>query len=182
MKQIITISILLIFIHIIGFAQNFVSENKLWSNTTIGSEFGSNYESFFVKFKGDTIINGQNYKNVLKSDNEDHTNWYHYAYIREDTIEKKVYLYKIFFEKEILLYDFSLDQGDSIDCFGEYIHVDSVYYHEFGNLPIKLKHIVFNYGRIWVEGIGSLRGVLLGIPELPLSVGEIGRASCRERV
>lgn len=166
MKQIITISILLIFIHIIGFAQSFVSENKLWSNTFIGTEIGSEYSSYFIKLNGDTTIDGTSYKFVLRSEDINHEIWYKFGVIREDTINKKVFQYNLYEHEDELLYDFNLNSGDSIFSDYRYIKVDTVIFAPFGNSSNILKQIHLNANgenTIWIEGIGSMNGILNGI-------------------
>ena len=79
-------------------AQSLVQENKLWSNTWIGTEHGDHYHSYFIKFEGDVKNNNLDYKKILKSDDELHLNWNLQGYIREDST-KKVYIYDENFQK-----------------------------------------------------------------------------------
>ena len=86
-----------------------------------------------------------------------------YGTIREDTIERKVYM-KYWEQEEILLYDFSLMVGQEInspDCeYGCTFTVDSI---DTVNINNKLIKRIFLDGpigyEIWIEGIGSLNGL-----------------------
>lgn len=146
--------------------QNLIEENKLWSNTTIGSEVGSEYSSYYIKLYGDTTIDGTEYKFVLSSEDIDHEIWYKFGVIREDTINKKVFQYNLYEHEDELLYDFNLNSGDSIFYDYRYIKVDTVIFAPFGNSSNILKQIHLNANgenTIWIEGIGSMNGILNGI-------------------
>jgi hypothetical protein len=101
-------------------AQVFVSESKLWSNLEYGTEQPAreNYHSYWIKFQGDSIIHDTLYKKMLRSDDSLHTNWVSYGFMREDST-KKVYANGVpnryFPAGEVLLYDFNLKKGDSIN-------------------------------------------------------------------
>ena len=92
-------------------AQTIVKEGIIWSNASCGTE---NFflDSYFIKFEGEKLINDTLYKQIYRSDDELHTEWYKYGAIREDSL-KRVFLYENGAEK--LLYDFSLEVGDSIE-------------------------------------------------------------------
>lgn len=94
--------------------QNLLQEGKLWSNTSIGTMPGSTYRSYFIKFMGDTTINGLGYKKIMKSDDPLHTKWTLNGCIREESITGKVFIFNGYTGKDRLLYDFSLETGDSI--------------------------------------------------------------------
>jgi len=142
-----------------------VQEGKLWSNTKAGTENINNYRSYWIKFQGDTLINDLVYKKVLQADDSLHADWYVKEIIREDAANQKVYLYDNYSNEDLLLYDFSLEQGDSIlTGNGEsYAKVDTIIYEPFGNSTDTLKQIYFAWGGRWIEGIGSLWGVLEGL-------------------
>ena len=142
-----------------------VQEGKLWSNVSIGSMSGNEYRSYWIKFEGDTIINDLEYKKVLQADDSIHSDWYINGFIREEVANQKVYLYDKYRDENMLLYDFSLETGDSI-LTGDgvfFAKVDSVIYEPFGNSTDTLKQIYFDSGGVWIEGIGSLWGVLEGL-------------------
>ncbi|MGE5393922.1 MAG: hypothetical protein ACM3P1_04205 [Candidatus Saccharibacteria bacterium] len=148
--------------------QNLLQEGKLWSNTVIGTMVGSTYQSYFIKFMGDTVINGLAYKKILKSEDEFHENWSLYDYIREEANTGKVFIFNRDVKRDWLLYDFSLEEGDSILTGGgyEYAKVVKVDYATFGNSPVIRKQIYFfeTSGLTrWIEGIGSTWGILEGL-------------------
>lgn len=157
-------------------AQSLVKENKLWSNTEIGTEHGDHYHSYFIKFEGDVTINNIDYKKILKSDDEFHLNWKLQGYIREDST-KKVFIYDEYFQQDQLLYDFGLKIGDSIlpPIHTFYIYVCNVKYIKFENSTDTFKQIEFSDRHncdwpdiIWFEGVGSTGGILNGLPEVGL--------------
>jgi hypothetical protein len=159
--------------------RNLIQEGKIWSNTIIPSMPGE-YRSYWIKFEEDTLINDLNYKKVMRADDSMHSEWHLGGFIREDNANQKVYLYNSYSQKEMLLYDFSLEQGDSILSWGgyQYVKVDTVIYEPFGNSTDSLKQICF-FGscssRSWIEGIGSLSGILEG---LEITVGGTPELVC----
>src|ERR1044071_6476015 len=69
---------------------------------------------------GDTVINGLNYKFF------DQLWWSQIAYLREDTSTQKVWFLENTASSELLLYDFSLNQNDSVFLtFPNYIFGDA---------------------------------------------------------
>lgn len=139
---------------------------------------------------GDTIVDAMNYK-VLDG--------YHYIsrgfLLREDVTEKKVYLKTILPSgiRDYLLYDFSLEVGDSIDIknpaspfieHAGYYKVDSItllplvdsnLYRHFYLSPAASNTISEN-DAIWVEGVGSLS--LINAPGGDPDVNSAGRVAC----
>ena len=139
---------------------------------------------------GDTIVDGMNYK-VLDG--------YHYIsrgfLLREDVAQKKVYIKTILpnITTDHLLYDFSLEVGDSIDIKNPYtpFPTDAGYYKLDSIIPRPLvdgnnyKHfylsptITNNTGTnnaIWVEGVGSLS--LINAPGGNPITNGVGRVAC----
>ena len=165
-RTIFILSILLICY--IGEGQGLLVEGKLWSNTWIGTEHGDHYHSYFIKFSGDTVLHDRHYKKILKEEDPELKNWEITGFIRED--DQKVYLYDSFNKKDTLLYDFGLDNGDSILVPGIYAYVDTVVYETFGDSPDSLKQILFHgTSEVWIKGLGSTFGVLEGIPKMFLT-------------
>ena len=148
--------------------QNLLQEGKLWSNTSIGTMPGSTYSSYFIKLMGDTTINGLGYKKIMKSDDALHSKWTVNGCIREEQATGKVFTFNNSAGKDMLLYDFSLKIGDSI-LTGDgqsYAKVTKVINGTFGNSTVIRKQICFfnsNADPLWIEGIGSLWGVLEGL-------------------
>jgi hypothetical protein len=156
-------------------AQTLVKENKMWSNTWIGTDFGwpygVQYESYYIKFQGDTLINNVTYKNILRSDDENHINWYKYGAIREDSTQK-VYTYNTYGHVgEILLYNFGVKIGDTIKANPwETLYVTNIENIKLENFSDSIRKIVFDNYYTWLEGIGSVTndggGILIGLPEI----------------
>ncbi len=139
---------------------------------------------------GDTIVNGMEYK-VLDG--------YHYIsrtfLLREDVASKKVYLNLVARSgnTEYLLYDFSLQVGDSIDIKNPispfpaeagYFEVDSIInrplvdgseYRHFYLSPTASNTISSNTAA-WVEGVGSLS--LINAPGGYPDINDAGHLSC----
>jgi len=136
---------------------------------------------------GDTVYNNQTYK-VLDG--------FHYIsktfWLREEEAEKKVYMsYEMNFErKEVLLYDFSMLEGDTINISnpiapfisnpGPFI-VDSIEYIILDNGSSRkvmfLSSIaIVNENPVWIEGIGSLS--LINAPGGTPNINGAGKLSC----
>ncbi len=139
----------------------------------------------------DTVVNGQTY-HILDG--------YHYIsrtfLLREDVTEKKVYLLKIGEEKnpsEILLYDFSMQVGDSIlmsnpispfptnagyfvlDSIIPRLHIDGDNYRHF-YLTASDSVLAQSPNAVWIEGIGSLS--LINAPGGKPDLNGAGELSC----
>ncbi len=120
---------------------------------------------------GDTVINGHDYKFFDQQ-------WAS-GYIREDTSTQQVWFLPDTTSPELLLYDFSLNQNDSIlltfpnyvsgDAFPTgYYHVDSIitrtiiagprkfYYLSNPASPINFMDNGNRFYLVWIEGVGSI--------------------------
>lgn len=149
----------------------------MWSNTWIGTDFGwpygVQYQSYFIKFEGDTLINDMIYKNILRSDDENHTNWYRYGAIREDS-SQKVYTYDTNDQPgEVLLYDFGVEIGDTmVVTQWSTFKVTDIEMVKFGTIKDSIKQFVLNDHYFWLEGIGNISvdagGVLVGLPVIDM--------------
>jgi len=137
---------------------------------------------------GDTLYNNLSYK-IL--------NGYHYVsktfWIREDTNQRKIYMSFInnFQRKEVLLYDFSLEENDTIEVFnpispfdpspGLFI-VDSIKYETSVSNDILKKLYLSSLSNtvvespVWIEGIGSLS--IINAPGGTPDVNGVGKLSC----
>jgi len=160
------------------FPQQFVTENKLWSNEKNGTEYtGESWHSNFIRFEGDTLIGETLYKKVLRSDDSLMSAWYVTGFIRE-TDTASVYYRPVRSGKERLLYDFGVVEGDSIyiaDTGYEYLYVDSIRYLPFG-IYNEIRRYIFltactYYSFAWIEGVGGRNGVLF-TPQEFCTVGE----------
>jgi hypothetical protein len=140
-------------------------------------------------FDGDsTIINGIVYQQMkaypfIELDGEypncgpfaiDTIAYLDYRTIREDTINHKVYRYDAWSDSEVLLFDFTLNQGDTFHVEGAEwdIIVDTVYQYTTED-GIERKMIEFNdianYWGFMLEGIGGPLGPFREAIELPLA-------------
>ena len=126
------------------------------------------FEFDIMKIKGDTIINNLKYvqlDQITINNGKDTfvcTNCPLYIY-RNDTIHKKVYHWLDYLQKDTLIFDFTLNVGDTIKntdyaIYGTYIvsMIDSVLladgYHRrwfFG------RDIISDTVGVWIEGIGN---------------------------
>lgn len=82
--------------------------------------------SYYYQHVCDTIINDIKYRKILPDPYE---SIFQTRYIRESRNERKVYLYNVSSEQESVLYDFSLELGDSYTVFNRtltVIGIDSV--------------------------------------------------------
>jgi len=151
-------------------AQVIVKENKLWSNTSQGTSGPAPYESYYIKFEEDTTINDLIYKKIWRCNDSLQSAWFLNGYIREDST-KKVFIYDEIENEDIVLYDFGLEEGDSIYD-GQYLfeHVDSVFYITLENSTDSSRVITFKYWHgAWIEGVGSTLGILEGINRMRIT-------------
>jgi len=133
-------------------------------------------------FQGDTVIKNVKYKKVYLQhsfyDTIDFSRAGYYAAIREDTMAEKVYcIYSdwVYEEKEYLLYDFSVNVGDTVGIYYYFIwhtqvvkSIDSLFIDGSYRKRINFDNGI--YGKeSWIEGIGSTYGLFdAGIPDLNL--------------
>lgn len=150
----------------------FPDTNAIWNSKHDGY-YGSFKERFGLY--GDTTIDDQVYKKVYKIVDDSTlniNNMTYYAAIRENDI-KQVFVKITYFEEEILLYDFSLNIGDTVisnSPYG-YLHydicviadIDSV---ELENNQYRKRFKINDWGQdYWIEGIGSIDGLFHPIKE-----------------
>lgn len=171
------------------FAQNYaplIGNSNEWQFTTC--HFGCITDIYYTN--GDTVVNGKSYK-ILDG--------YHYinrnVLLREDVSQKRVYITITFpqFIDDLVLYDFSLTEGDSIQMRnpmspfpvnGGYFLLDSIRL-----LPLAdgqdYRHFYFSPtasntqstdNAIWVEGVGSLS--MINAPGGFPNINEVGHLSC----
>jgi hypothetical protein len=126
-------------------------------------------------FKGDSIIDNKIYKKIyhyhviskIKTPYcppyfVDNSQFFLDAFIREDTVERKVYIYDEEDNKEGILYDFNLKKGDTITykyaTKGMKVIVDSVGLIKLKDNQIRKKTYLSNH-QFYIEGIGGSAGV-----------------------
>jgi hypothetical protein len=166
-------SILLIagFLTIISISgQNYfplVQENNEWTTLIVIQSGPYPWDTTFwtdnYRLSGDTVINNQTYTKLYKSQEEFPTNWNYCAGLREEN--QKVWRNGTNNYPEMLIYDFTLNLGDTINLWDD----DPMIVDSIVNKPINnenRKHIYFSYpgypslSELWIEGIGSNRGIL----------------------
>lgn len=169
-------AIILIFssvLSIIIYSQNYhpiIGEDKTWNVLSVGVNPPPPWDTTFFtisyKLSGDTIINSVTYKKMYSSLEEIPINWNLVCFMREDA-NRKVWLKDNFWEDEFLMYDFSINEGDSIQVgFPEpvYLYVDSITSVTV-NGTLRPKYcmsckIMPDYRETWIEGIGSNKGII----------------------
>lgn len=144
-----------------------VDTNKVWS--TLGNACCPPwiYDTYFIRFTDDTLINSINYKRIEISTDSTQTVWSDYGFIYEDSL-KKVHYIQQSTQVPRVIYDFSGLPGDSItinisDTMVIH-HCDSVL---FGTDYRKRYYLYYSemgfdslYCETWVEGVGSMCGIL----------------------
>lgn len=151
------------------YSQNYfpiVQENNEWNVLQViypgtGNPWDTIYWTQTYKFTGDTIISEQTYKKVYLSEEEIPTNWEYEGGIREE--DEKVWYFSKYSNGEILIYDFTIEVGDTISYLPQPFVVDSINYHEIHGEDRKhfyLSYLEIPYTEFWIEGIGSNYGIL----------------------
>lgn len=169
MKKIILLLSIYVIIHPVISQNQIVEPWKRWANL---HEFchpqGTEYSTDYIRFEGDTVVEGITYKKVWRSEDENHENWMFYGYfIREEN--GKVYLRRPF-EEEGLCYDFTLQQpGDTVTIHNPLTaspllltltETDSVETTDGWRERWKLTAEGHQTPEYWIKGIGSMSGVL----------------------
>jgi len=141
-----------------------VESGKTWSTRYVVEQTW--IYSDFKKFEGDTSLNGFTYRKILTTRDTSLSGWTLRGYIRETPARQVFYLSGAAFP-ETMIYDFSMQPGDSALFWGDqsnYFRLDSITvttlltgeHRSMYNLSARL----FNCTDHWIEGAGSLFGVL----------------------
>ncbi len=143
---------------------------KVWSTILIGHGSWNvcGCATKINKFTYDTIIGGNTFFEVLESEDSLQNTWINNGLLMEDTINKKVYYT---WGNTGLIYDFNIEVGDTVYIDNYYTTYTSVLFCDSINTILineKSKNMYFfssDYSRsypaeIWIEGIGSLHGLL----------------------
>lgn len=168
-----------IFLTGFGFSQNYdplINPLKIWTDLTLSSA-GPYGDSYRYKIGDSVTISDRNYVELLRCADSTDNEWIANGYIRET--EDSLVFYRGSMEiAESQIYDFSLNKGDTVffipSQWQSYV-VDSTYFQNFAGKTRKFLHIApvyqkdsIDYGEdIWIEGIGSVYG-LLSTPYLGL--------------
>ena len=176
------------------FNTEIIDTEKLWS--TLGSFDplpGPSYKiTYYHKFIGDTVINQIDYNKVWKSVDENHLYWNNIGFIRSD--DNSDIFFRNHMGVEGLMYKFDVIQGDTFTINNTYLYgwtftvevieIDSVLVSPLGQYlkRIKLKDAdePFSFEEYWIEGIGSLAGILYsGFHVHPLTGGASYNLLCQ---
>jgi len=192
MKKLSLLIILIMFCSF-GFSQSyhkFIEKNKKWwiDYTCDGMGGCSNItnKGMLYYFEGDTIINSTSYK-VLKSkvvwSSLITIGWTNkVGYYREDSINKKVYIY--YFgrsgykipTREILLYDFNLKIGDSFNSMkGCPQTMNSLIVTKIDTIittNANLRKFIFNDNSSYVESVGSINPATIITDTFTVCIGD----------
>lgn len=166
-----------------------VKESHLWNVT---QEFVESTYTISYRVVGDTVMNEKHYKKFMGFYVDDGTYASFPTFIREDTIEKKIYtkpIYSINDSTEYLLYDFSLNVGDTFLTYyidpwltkpgGSFkvVAIDSINLtgtkrKMFTLVGHPFFHPSSSQTAYWIEGIGST-GNFLYSGDTPGGTGEL---------
>ena len=158
-----------------------VDPGKMWSyldHTNFPPWYNKTY---YHKFMGDTIIDQLTYMKVWQSEDEDYQYWEPHGFIRSEENGDVYYLDKFFYGG--LIYRFDVQVGDTFriylpywDFRAEVLSVDSVLISPSNEYRKRIIIGDYNYPSLpeetWIEGVGSMAGVLnSGLSVHPLTGG-----------
>ena len=133
------------------------STNWLWSTSMFSSFDNRPCGSYYMKLVDE---HSSDFK-LMKSTDENHTYWVDAGYMR--FYNGKVYYFRNADDEHVLLYDFTLEEGDEfyVDALQTNLVVDSVGSMMVGNRQRKTLYLsAMGQQVVWCEGIGSLNGLL----------------------
>jgi hypothetical protein len=151
-----------------------LQEGNAWSVDVYWSNFGGQYwiETQQISISGTIEINGETYHRMFNNDGES-------CYVREEN--EKIYLFNDLNNSEFILYDFTLNVGNTFSLPHEDLYTCTYGYgsYRFQNATVtnvstqfiagaNRKVIEFDFTaplfgqEIWIEGIGSIRGIAPG--------------------
>ena len=133
------------------------STNWLWSTGLFSSYDNRPCGSYYMKLVDE---HNANFK-LMKSTDENHTYWVDAGYMY--SYNGKVYYSRNADDEHVLLYDFTLEEGDEfyVDALQTNLVVDSVGSMTVGDTQRRTLYLsAMGQQVIWCEGIGSLNGLL----------------------
>lgn len=148
----------------------FPEQNAIWNFHMIDIGIEGSYEDFFSRsLTGDTLIGNQTYHKLTKHFVRAAPLRYYCGAIRQDIAAKKVYFIAPTETSEYLLYDFSMQVGDTVKGYTQIgrvekdtvISIDSVL---VGNSYRKRWLVHSGYDIYFIEGIGSTYGMIVPSP------------------
>jgi hypothetical protein len=112
-------------------------------------------------FNEDTLIENSLYKKYYHKSIILDTTYTVAFFFAEDTINQKVFVHDPLFNKTVLLYDFSISEGDSFNRYivnNTYMRLKVIKVDTYFSFNKSLKRILFNDSTTWIEGIGDITG------------------------
>jgi len=183
MKKLIIAIILTGFVTSVSAQYNteLIDTTKIWSiaNQPCPGCGGILY-SFYIKLKGDTLINNSNYTKIFRAFDEYMDEWELYGFIKEE--ENKYFLRNLIGE-EGLAYDFGINLGDTVAINNPYgfiplqaivTLIDSVQILPANQYRKRYTLFEFeNFGNeeIWIEGLGSAAGIIVSGWDMTILTG-----------
>ncbi|NQT78594.1 MAG: T9SS type A sorting domain-containing protein [Bacteroidetes bacterium] len=184
MKKFLLICLLMLFFNGLSVGQSyqkFINDQLFWDVAV--AEMGyicgpySDFGPWRYKFNGDTIINNTNYSKIIGFEHfsinhpsppkcepfyvDTISTYIPLIFLREDTINRKVYRYDSYLDLETLWYDFNAEQGDTIiyPNYGPFI-VDTVF-DIITNDGVNRKYFEYygEWGGFYIEGLGGVGGL-----------------------
>ena len=164
LKKYSTIVALLIFTSGIK-GQSYLADSTYWREVQVQTMGGSpsvvrEYQMYTL---GDTIIEGKTYLKLYN----DALYFKYCGAVREEAgkVYSRLQLHESETDNEILLYDFTLEKGDSFSLDSSIVWLagsEDLIVFETDSVILatgeKRKRIHFNHEQIWIEGIGNLNG------------------------
>ena len=139
--------------------------NELFSYPWSPPEPQHKYTDIY-KIEGDTLVDGMSYKVMYTTRNENLTGWSVCGVIRE-TEDKQVLYRRDGSAYDEILYDFSMEVGDTIIMSGNGFYPNWMFVIETNEILVNgepRQQIVLEYPwgeqEVWIEGIGSLYGII----------------------
>lgn len=177
-------SLIILMITCANFA-SLIDTNKTWSmmyGPSIECSHGVYYcKSYRIKAIGDTFVEGYTYKKIMSNNDSSGGLWALTGLIREEG--DKVYKLDLATRQSCMLYDFGVEPGDSLllnctYCESSFV-VDSVSYSNKFSADSVVRKVIYlrltdmGSEEIWVEGVGSLFGLLnAGAPHCLIGGGK----------
>ncbi len=143
-----------------------IQENRTWNVISVALvgpyPWDTTYSTLTYEFFGDTTIDSHTYLKLYESNEENPTNWNLWCYMRDDN--KKIWYRRDSDDDEILMYDFTANQGDTLSV-GlqapyEPLIVDSIGVVEINDTERIIYYLSnYEYSETWIDGIGSNKGI-----------------------
>lgn len=176
-KCIKTVALLIVFYSIISnsFAQDTIQQ---WNVGVYDESFSSDHPSptwytYLIKSMGDTLINYFEYNKLYRSYDSLFVDYSYYGGIREDS-GRVILNMGDNSEDDILLYDYSLNAGDTTTIYRKsysqfypyLVTVDSIKERQLNENKLKECYVTYsvhtmNMQDVWLEGVGSVNHGLL---------------------